>query len=326
MRRVRCLALRPLLWAGLIVLLSAAQAEPHEGPHQRPKAQGPIDPRQSFPFLVVSGAGGHFHPLLLSPAFKSLFAGTHIGLFRSDDRGLTWRLAASRFSGEEVHALARDPWTGALYAATHRQGLLWSRDGMRWRSRNQGLPGRDLHALALDPRHPERLYAWVVGHGLFRSDEGGRHWQRLAGAEALSGVESLAVHPELSGRLYAGTARGVWVSENGGTHWQFPRDGLAHATGGVSVPPWAPDRLFAAALAGAFVGSADGRGWTPLPSHPGWWGVITSFAFVADMPDVIFAVTHEGVVATLRLSEGNWRPLADPPDPVPVPSSLRRGE
>lgn len=296
----------------LLVLFAAGQAGSHEGLPQRPPAKGPIDPKQSFPSLVVSGAGGHFHTLLLSAGARSLFAGTHLGLFRSDDRGLTWRLATSRFSGEEVHGLARDARKGVLYAATHGQGLLRSRDGGRqWQSHNHGLPARDLHALALDPHHPQRLYVWVVGHGLFRSEDGGERWDRMAGASALPAVESLAVNPEEPDRLYAGTTKGVWIGDSQGREWQFPRGGLPHQTAGVAIPSWAPGLVLAATLEGAFVGRTDGTGWERLPALPSWWGVITSFAFLADRPDIIFVVTHEGVVAARRSTGGDWIPLVD---------------
>jgi hypothetical protein len=61
------------------------------------------------------------------------------------------------------------------------------------------------------------------------------------------------------------------------------------------------------------VGRSDGTEWTPLPSHPSWWGVITGFAFLPGRPEVVFAVTHEGVVAGRRLTGGEWVPAAELP-------------
>ena len=108
---------------------------------------------------------------------------------------------------------------------------------------------------------------------------------------------------------------GVWVSEDGGHSWRRPNGGLPYRVAGVSVPPWRADLLFAATLEGAFVGKADGTEWRQLPSHPSWWGLITSFAFLSDRPAVVFAVTHEGVVAARRLTGGEWVPAAELPDP-----------
>lgn len=302
----------------LIVLCAAGPAEAHGAPHLRPTPQGPIDPKQSYQLLVLSGAGGHFHTLLLSPDLRTLFAGTHLGLFRSEDRGLSWRLAASRFSREEVHALAMDPSKGIIYAATHGQGLLQSHDGSRrWSGCTRGLPGRDLHALALDPRPPHVLYVWVVGYGLFRSHGCKGRWSQMTGAQTLTGVGGLAVHPQESERLYAGTERGVWVSIDGGKNWHFPQGGLPHRSAGLAIPSWRPDLLFAATLEGAFVGKPDGTGWEPLPPHLGWWGPLTNFAFLPNRPGSVFVATHEGVVAARELAGGDWMPLAESEKRVP---------
>lgn len=305
-------ALGEWLVGALLLALATGAAESHEGVHQRPRAGGRIDPGRAYPFMVLSGAGGHFHSLLPSPDLKTLFAGTHLGLFRSEDRGLTWRLAAARLSGEEVHGVAADPRSGILYVATHGQGLLRSLDGgARWTRHHQGLPGRDLHALALDPQRPERLYVWVVGHGLFRSEDRGSHWSRLAGPETLAGPESLVIPPRDGQHLYAGTARGVWVSDDGGRHWRLPEKGLPHRVAGLSIPPWRPDRIFAATLEGSFIGTADGAGWTPIPPPPAWWGPLTSYTFLSEHPDIAIAVTHEGVTAIRDLTVGEWVPLAE---------------
>lgn len=297
----------------VVVMLAMTAASAHEGRHPTPAGPSePIDPRQAYPFGVVVGGGGHFHVLSVVPEERRIFAGTHLGLFVSEDRGLTWRLAASRFSGVDVHALARDPHTGVLYAATHGQGILASSDGgIQWEDRSSGLPGRDVHALAVDPRDPHVMYVWLVGPGLCvrRSPTG--QWQRLTGPDTLTDVESLAVHPaHPPTRLYAGTARGVWISEDGGRRWAVPQEGLRRRTAGVAVIPRRPDRVLAATFDGVFVGRVDATSWKPLEPSPSWWGPIVGFAFVETRPDAILAVAHEGPVVTRPLEGGPWTPLA----------------
>jgi hypothetical protein len=292
--------------------LSVGAAAAHEGhDHPMPDAIAAIDPSRTYPYGLVAAGGGHFHALVVMPGMTTVFAGTHIGLFRSNDLGLTWRLAAPRFSGDDVHAIARDPLTGVLYVASHRQGLLVSRDdGASWHDDSLGLPGRDLHALALDSRRARGVYVWAVGHGLLYRAAETRRWQTLAGGAALADVESLATNPEEAWRLYAGTASGVWVSTDHGRHWQRPKAGLHSRTNGVTVaPPW-PDRVFAASLDGVFVGRADGTGWQPLPPSPAFWGPIDGFAFLKGRPELMFGVAHDGVVAVRALKDGEWTPLA----------------
>jgi ligand-binding sensor domain-containing protein len=295
-----------------MALLSVTAAFSHDAPYPGPLASRErIDPQQVYPFAVVAGGGGHFHVLQVMPGERRIFAGTHLGLFVSEDQGLTWRLAASRFSGVDVHALARDLRSSALYAATHGQGVLVSRDGgVRWQDESAGLPGRDVHALALDPGDPNIVYVWSVGHGLFVQRGPTQAWRRLTGSRALVDVESLAVHPENSRRLYAGTARGVWTSEDSGHRWAVPRDGLRRRTAGVAVVPRRPYLVLAATFDGVFVGQADATSWKPLDQPPSWWGPIVGFAFAETRSNTIFAVAHEGPVVTRPLEGGPWTPLA----------------
>jgi hypothetical protein len=302
-----------LTLAGVLALVTPVVAHEARHPASTRSAER-IDPRIAYPFSVVAGGGGHFHAVQIMPAPTRIFAGTHLGLFWSDDRGLTWRLAGPRFSGVDVHALDRDVRTGALYAATHGQGVLVSRDGVRWQEDSAGLPGRDVHALALDPLEESALYAWSVGHGLFVRRGDGRQWEPLAGPRALSDVESLAVSPNDSRRLYAGTARGIWVSDDGGRHWRMPTGGLDRRTAGVAVVPRHPDVVLAATLNGVFVGRADGTGWKPIEPGPRWWGPIVGFAFIDGRPDTIVAVAHEGPVVTRALDHGPWMPMASSPE------------
>lgn len=283
----------------------------HDVPHGRPVAKGRIDPTQSFPFAAISGAGGHFHELLVLPGLAPLLAGTHIGLFRSDDRGVTWRLAAARFSGVDIRGIVRDLRTGMVYVAARDAGILVSPDGTAWRTLAPRLPGRDVSALAIDPSGAHALYAWFRGRGLFQSESSGARWERLSGPQALPDVQSLAVHPTDSRRLYAGTDKGVWLSENGGRRWTRPAGALTELIGSVALPPWAPELLFAATVSGAFVGTAAGTGWMALPAAPAWWGPLIGFAFLPDQPGLLFAVAHEGVVAGRRLSDRIWTPVAE---------------
>jgi len=117
------------------------------------------------------------------------------------------------------------------------------------------------------------------------------------------------VHPEDGTRLYAGTPRGVWVSDDGGRRWRFPPGGLASRTAGVAVPPARPDLLLAATLDGIFIGGAAGTHWRPVTAVPSWWGPLVGFAFVPEMPARMLAVSHEGVVAVRSLAGGAWTPL-----------------
>jgi photosystem II stability/assembly factor-like uncharacterized protein len=317
-RRAMALLSRLLVLAFTIPMAisvgSIGPAWGHDGPHdRRGKPQVRIDPAVTYPARLIAAGGGHFHAILVDTSAGWLLAGTHLGLFRSVDSGLTWRLAASRFSGKDVHALVRDPVTGVIRAATHGQGLVMSGDeGRTWKDDSSGLPTLDLHALALDPHRPDHVYVWAVGHGLLHRTSAAPRWERLAPANALGDVRALGVHPKDSQRLYAATDRGIWLSADGGRHWEQPADGLRTPAAGIALVRASSDVLLAATDSGVFVGDPSASRWRPAGSSPTWWGPLVAFTSSAAGTDII-ALSHEGIVAARRFDGTEWTPLAHTP-------------
>ncbi|HLC40119.1 MAG TPA: hypothetical protein VJO34_00655 [Methylomirabilota bacterium] len=301
----------PLL--GLFVFLTIPRfLSADEARFGKPLAKGLIYPGELVSTSDLLKAGGHFHSFLLTTDLAKLFAGTHVGLFKSLDRGLTWELVAPRFIGEEVQGIAGDTVTGVLYVATRNMGLQVSRDwGDTWTGHASRIEGRDIRAVALGPGRPGVIYASAAGRGLFRSDDGGSRWSQVTDKRALPAVASLAVHPERVEQLYAGTATGVWLSIDGGYNWSRPSGGLRHGTSVVSPQPGPTDRLFAVTRKGMFVGKLDGTSWTRLSRTP--WGTPTALAFLADRPGQVFVMTHEGVVAAQLPGTEAWALITELP-------------
>lgn len=282
----------------------------HDAPHGAGTAANVrIDPRVTYPARLVAAGGGHFHAILVGPEARWILAGTHLGLFRSLDRGLTWRLVAARFSGDDVHALVRDA-TGRISAATHGQGLVATTDdGQTWQDDSRGFPSHDLHALALDPHQLGRVYVWAVGAGLLSRNAPEGRWQRLTPASSLDDVRALAVNPNDQETLYAATATGIWVSSGGGRRWKQPPDGLRKPATGLAFVPGL-GHVLAATEDGIFAGDAMARHWRSVGSSPEWWGPLVAFTFEPAGSHVI-ALSHEGVVARRRFDGGDWTPLAE---------------
>ncbi len=76
-----------------------------------------------------------------------------------------------------------------------------------------------VHALAIDPQHPDTLYAGAVeaGGGLYKTADGGKHWEYLPPSQSTYAV---AVDPQNPQRVYASKSR----STDGGETWDYMED------------------------------------------------------------------------------------------------------
>jgi photosystem II stability/assembly factor-like uncharacterized protein len=113
-----------------------------------------------------------------------------------------------------------------------------------------------VHSLTVAPGDRRRIYAALAAGGVYRSDDGGRHWQPcnagirapyLAGAEPQAGHNdhTLRVHPANPDRLYRQSHTGTWRSDDGGRSWTEITAGLPSDFGyALGLDPQQPDTLF----------------------------------------------------------------------------------
>lgn len=206
-----------------------------------------------------SGSGlprtSDYHSLLVAPAdANALLLGTHQGLFRSLDGGLTWKAAS--LANSDAMNLAQ-PSAGTIWAAGH-QVLSRSLDGGAiWEEvRPSGLPSLDVHGFAVDPRDPSRLLAAIAGEGLFRSTDGGESFTLLS-RQVGPGVMALAILP--SGRVLAGdmATSTLVASSDAGTTW---KPLVQASVMGLAVNPADPKRVLASG-SGVLLSSDGGASW-----------------------------------------------------------------
>ena len=160
----------------------------------------------------------HVHAVAMDAEGRTLFLGAHTGLFRSDDRGRSWKkveMSATR-SGFDVMGVTpdpRDPKT--IYVATHEAGVFKSTDGgTTWKEVNSGLGGPDVHGLAIDPNAPQKLHAAVreKGEGVYRTTDGGGKWTRVDDGPQgeVKVLTSVNISTGMGGIfLYGGTSTGL---------------------------------------------------------------------------------------------------------------------
>jgi photosystem II stability/assembly factor-like uncharacterized protein len=157
---------------------------------------------------------------------EQLFAATTEGLWVSLAGGVadSWRrvtperLIVNRVA---IHPARPD----RVFLATEDQGILRSTDGgQTFTPSRNGFIHRQISALVADREVPGRVYAGVLfdqgESGFFLSIDGGLRWERsMAGLEA-EDVYSIHQSPEVGKRLYVGTNRGLFRSDDRGRNWR----------------------------------------------------------------------------------------------------------
>jgi photosystem II stability/assembly factor-like uncharacterized protein len=199
--------------------------------------------------------------LAVSAADGRVYAGTEPSrLFRSDDRGQTWREldALLELPSRPTWSFPPRPWTSHV----------------RW--------------IAPSPHDADLLLVGIELGGLMRSTGGGGTWQdHRPGAQR--DVHSLAWHPRVSGRAYEAGGGGSARSEDGGETWHAADEGRdRNYTWSVAVDPDDPELWYVSASTGPFAAHGgrdpqariyrrrDGEPWQalagglpePLPAMP----------------------------------------------------------
>jgi hypothetical protein len=161
------------------------------------------------------------------------------GVFRSGDRGSRWESWNFGLLDLDVYCIAISPAFGdplgssgdeTLYVGTET-GIFRSTNGGRaWREVDFDINLAPVLSLAISPDYARDgcLYAGTESHGLYRSVDRGRTWERvgetvpsLAGVPAQS-ISAILLSPEYPAKpqLLAMLASALLVSRDGGTTWE----------------------------------------------------------------------------------------------------------
>ena len=158
---------------------------------------GAMDPMERF-----SVGGRHVDQIWkLYAAGDVLYAGvSEAGIFRSDDRGKSWR---------PLPGIDRHP----------------DRDHFI-----PGFGGLCAHSILVDELDPQRIWVGISSAGLFRSDDGGETFLSKNEGVNSSGegycVHSVAHDPQDADVIYRQDHRGVYRSDDGGDSWVLIEHGL----------------------------------------------------------------------------------------------------
>ena len=108
------------------------------------------------------------------------------GIWRSSDGGDTWlRVRHGIYSESAVRALAVHPSDAHIMYCGADSGIYRSEDkGERWERLDSPMNELPVWALAIDPVDPNIIFAGTRPSALFRSKDGGLHWDKLPVAMA----------------------------------------------------------------------------------------------------------------------------------------------
>jgi len=199
--------------------------------------------------------------------------------------------------GGLVTALVLDPVNPAILYATTARGIFKTLDsGASWRPQGGGggLDGKSILALAIDPRHTATVFATTDTGGVYRSLDGGEHWNESNTGLAARYVGSIAVAP--ASTIWAGTEAGrIFKSVNGGDSWTETVPPTAHISVMAIAPdPVKPGTLYVGTNSEGVYKTVDGGAtWSHLTKglkRATVWNILVD----KSSPSTVYAGTHEG--------------------------------
>jgi len=289
-----------------------------------------------------------------------VLVGTRKGAFilESDDRRRSWQLRGPFCETWPLNHVVADPATGTIHAGGGSEWFgpaVWkSTDlGASWTHSSEGLaypageePIKSVWSLA---RGAGGLHAGVEPAGLFRSDDGGRSWQHVAGLRDHPSrphwqpggggliLHSLVPHPEDPRQLWVAiSAAGVFHTADGGETWQARNQGTrcdylpeeqrypeyGQCVHCLVAAPGMPDRLYQQNHCGMYRSEDGGRRWRSIEA-----GLPSSFGFAAAVHprdpatlyllplngDSVGRYVPDGKAAVWRTRDGgeNWQALRE---------------
>ncbi|MGQ0637802.1 MAG: F510_1955 family glycosylhydrolase [Nitrososphaerota archaeon] len=165
----------------------------------------------------------HIHGLGIDPADRNiLYIATHGDFYQSVNGGSPVKVDKSR---ADYMAFNAPPTAGVpLYSSGHpstggNTGLIKSTDGgQTWEVVAKVLePPVDFHAMSVSKSDPNTIVGFDSGaRGLFKTKDAGKTWNTLQYPDYIS---ALAISPQDSEIIFAGTGKGIFQSNDGGKSW-----------------------------------------------------------------------------------------------------------
>lgn len=260
-----------------------------------------------------------------------VYAGTDMGLYRSDDAGARWARLDTPMSGAMVWSLAFDPVDPTVvFAGTgtpSTPAIYRSEDAAKtWRRLqvdiaaecpNVGIPRPT--GIAVDPTDHRHVWVGLEVDGVRHSADGGETWSRPKGQIVNQDVHNVLVVAGPPKSVFVVVNDEVWRSTDDGATWHAARVREVfpwHYPRGIAGRPDDPKTVFVTlgdatpGRIGAVMRSDDaGITWQsaelPVPPNSAVWTV----SIPAAAPDTVLAASRYGYLYRSDDGGSSWRKL-----------------
>ncbi len=151
---------------------------------------------------------------------RTVYARAEDDIYRSSDRGVNWRpMRAGKGVVTAFLQIPRGP--GRFLAGFEDQGICMTTDGGKTWGQTETPSRTSIYAIAASADGGV-MYAGGWRSGVWRSTDGGMHWEQRWRDDAVESFFCFLVDPANPDHVYAGTdGNGVYESSDGGIHWSF---------------------------------------------------------------------------------------------------------
>ena len=274
------------------------------------------------------------------------------GVWKTTDYGRTWQPVFDSEPTGSIGDVAVAPSNPDIIYAGSGEGLLRpdlsvgngiykSTDGGKTWTHLGLSQGEQVGGLAVDPKDPNRVFVAMLGHpygpnvqrGVFRSTDGGKHWQKVFYMDENTGAIQVTIDPDNSTIVYAdmwaarlapwengyfeGKTSGLYKSVDGGTTWKKLYKGLPGADDtlgriGFGIARSDDKRLYATVDAkkngGIYRSDDGGESWYKLSDDIRLWGRGDDFAEIKVDPQNADIVYDANVVVWKSVDGGKtWK-------------------
>ena len=260
-----------------------------------------------------------------------VYAGTDMGLYKSDDGGAGWRLLDTPMNGSMVWSMAIDPVdSNVMFAGTgtpSQPGIFRSADGGKtWdrlpveiarTARTSASPGP--RASRWTPPTTGSVWVGLEVDGVRHSRDGGETWTKVNGQIPNQDVHNVLVVAGPPKAVFTVVNDDVWRSTDDGETWHAARAREVfpwHYPRGIAVKPNDPRTVFVTlgdstpGRIGTVMRSKDaGATWQslglPVQPNSAMWTV----SIPASAPDTVFAASRYGYLYRSDDGGDSWRKL-----------------